>query len=756
MTTNTSHTQMTQRRWLPPTLLIVAAVIAFADSFHGAFLFDDVYRIIDNERIRYLWPPWPLFAVERPVVEITLALNYALGRLDPWGYHALNLVIHILAGLVLFGIVRRTFTSIASPAPEMEGARVAGIESESRGRFARSTISIRPTTFSSRATWTAFAIALLFLVHPLQTQSVTYIIQRGESLMGLFFLLTLYCFVRGIDSPRTWLWAIASIAACALGMATKAVMVVAPVIVLIYDWVFVSGRDAHDRITSVTEFQSLQMRPGSDTVSNPGTVDEEHSTASSRSRRQERKRRAIEHAGARDRTEGRIDGDEGSRGLKPAARCGFLRRWWWHAGLFATWGVLWICGIAREVLGWSSGPSHVGFSYHGVSPWTYAATQPGVIVKYLQLSYWPASLCLDYDWLPATTWERIVAPTVVIVILMAATIHQLFRRSWIGFVGAWFFVILAPTSSFVPIKDMIFEHRMYLPLIAVITITVIVLRTALHELCDRARLSVFTRRAIAAVLVLNAAASLTYGTLKRNRDYASDLVMWEDVVAKRPNNARAHVAVGNALAARDRIDEAVEVTRQATLLDQEFADARCALGVVLVRQGKLDEAIEAYREALRLDPRHSKAWYNLGNALDRREKYEEAVDAYRKSIDAYSKFPDAHCNLGNSLVRLGRIDDGVQAFRETLAIDPDHVKGHNNLGDALNRLGRLDEAATEFETAIRLQSDYARARINLAHVRMVQRRYAEAIEQCEAVLAGDPDNSTALDLLARAKAASGS
>ncbi|MDO8629353.1 MAG: tetratricopeptide repeat protein, partial [Phycisphaerales bacterium] len=455
------------------------------------------------------------------------------------------------------------------------------------------------------------------------------------------------------------------------------------------------------------------------------------------------------------------------RGLKPAVGSGpvadapgsdsatMWHRWRLYVGLAATWGVLWMCGIAPAVLGRSDGVSHVGFSYRGVTSLTYAAAQPGVIVKYLQLSFWPASLCLDYAWPAAATWREIAPPAIVVAILLAATGWALWRRSWMGLAGAWFFVILAPTSSVVPIKDLMFEHRMYLPLAAVIALTVITLRTILHELCMRARLSVLTRRIIATVLLLNAAASLVCGTIRRNANYADDLTMWKDVVAKRPNNARAFVAVGNALAARDRIDEAVEVTREAMRIDSEYADGHCALGIVLMRQGKPDEAIDAYREALRLNPLHAKAWYSLGNALDRQGRYDEAVDAFTNSIEAYSGFADAHCNLGNTLVRQGRIDEGVEAFRKTLAINPRHVKGHNNLGDAWVKLGRLDEAAAEFETAIRLQPGYAKARINLALVRVTQRLYAEAIEQCEAVLRLDPNNPTAQDVLVKARAADG-
>jgi tetratricopeptide (TPR) repeat protein len=714
----------------PAALLLFAAVIAYENSFGGAFLFDDVIHIVENERIRRLWPPWALLAVERPVVEVSLAINYALGELRPWGYHAFNLAVHVLAGLTLFGVVRRTMVRVLTR--RLKDTGVAGDASPRRLKPAARNATDSSTTVrhsldddaaAFTATWTAWAIALLFLVHPLQTQSVTYVIQRGESMMGLFYLLTLYAFIRGVDSPRRGWWFAGSIAACALGMATKAVMVTAPVMVLLYDGVFVHPRGSEGNggprgaKSTAGGGPPVACAPGSDA---PRT--------------------------SRDAA-GPVADAPGSY------RAALWRRWGLYVGLAATWSVLWWCGIAPAVLGRSDDLSHVGFSYRGVTPLTYAAAQPGVIVKYLQLSFWPASLCLDYAWPTAATWRQIVPPAIVIAILLAATGRALWRRSRMGLTGAWFFVILAPTSSVVPIKDLMFEHRMYLPLAAVIALTVIALRTVLHELCMRARLSALTRRAAATVLLLNAVVPLTYGTIRRNMDYADDLRMWKDVIAKRPDNARAYVAVGNALAARDRIDEAVEVTREATSIDPDDADGHCALGIVLIRQGRPEEAINAYREAVRHNPLHAKAWYNLGNVLDSQGRYDEAVDAYTNSIDAYSGFADVHCNLGNTLVRQGRIDDGVEAFRKTLAIDPRHVKGHNNLGDALVKLGRLDEATAEFEMAIRLQPDYAKARINLALVRVTQQLYAEAIEQCEAVLRLDPNNPTAQDVLAKARAA---
>ena len=151
----------------------------------------------------------------RPVVSLTLAINYALGGMNVWGYHAVNLAIHILAAWTLFGVMRRT---LLLPALQER--------------------------FGSAATPLALAAALLWTIHPLQTESVTYVIQRTESLVGLFYLLTLYCVIRGADvrpaSDRPGTRA-PSAASCLLGMATKEVMVTAPLIVLLYDRTFLAG-----------------------------------------------------------------------------------------------------------------------------------------------------------------------------------------------------------------------------------------------------------------------------------------------------------------------------------------------------------------------------------------------------------------------------------------------------------------------------------------------------------------------------------
>src|SRR5262249_8505691 len=261
--------------------------------------------------------------------------------LSPWGYHAFNLAIHLLAGLVLLRIVRHMLQS---------------------DRFRAAHPKPSP--------WLAVAVATIWMVHPLQTESVTYIIQRAESMMSLFLLLTLYCAIQSVHAARPRVWQAAAVCACLCGMGSKEVMVSAPFVVLLYDRLFLAE-----------SFKAIVRR-----------------------------------------------------------------RWPLYAGLAATWIVLGVLvKTPSQTKDWVYFP--------GITAWSYAITQPAVIAHYLRLALWPYPLVLDYAWRPAQSLAATLPAAALVVALLAGTLWALYRQSWVGFWGGWFFLILGPTSSILPIAD---------------------------------------------------------------------------------------------------------------------------------------------------------------------------------------------------------------------------------------------------------------------------------------------------------------
>jgi protein O-mannosyl-transferase len=192
---------------------VFAGCLAYSNSFSGPFIFDDKYTI--TERIPTLFSeehPWRLMAEDdRPLMSVINGAQYAVFGLQIWSYHAVNLLIHLLAGLTLYGFLRRTFLT-----PRL------------RDRFGASAHVL------------AFVITLLWLLHPLQTQSVTYISQRAESLAGLFSFLTFYALVRSSEGSRGRMWCELAVLFSALGLAVKETTVVVPFLCFVYDRIFLS------------------------------------------------------------------------------------------------------------------------------------------------------------------------------------------------------------------------------------------------------------------------------------------------------------------------------------------------------------------------------------------------------------------------------------------------------------------------------------------------------------------------------------
>ncbi len=208
---------LTGGRWRA-LLLVLAGLAAYWNSFSGPFVFDDIEAIVENQQIRslrnvgdVLMPEREVPTAGRPLVNVSLAVNYAIGGLDVFGYHVFNLAVHLACALLLFGIVRLMLL-LPALAP----------------------------SFATRAADLAFTVALLWVLHPLNTETVNYVTQRTESMMALCFLTTMYASIRAVGATSAT-WAVLAVVACAAGMACKETMATAPVVAVLFDRGLVFG-----------------------------------------------------------------------------------------------------------------------------------------------------------------------------------------------------------------------------------------------------------------------------------------------------------------------------------------------------------------------------------------------------------------------------------------------------------------------------------------------------------------------------------
>ncbi len=576
-------------------LIVAALVAAWSNSFTGPMVFDDLPSLQDNPSIQHwstaLTPPNGGFTVSgRPLLNLSFALNYHLSGTKVTSYHVTNLILHGLAALVLFSLVRQTL---------------------SQGR--------PPIRTAQAAHWAALASALLWAVHPLQTESVTYLVQRAESLAGLCYLLALYSFARSAPSATPQRWLAASIVSCWLGALTKESAATAPLLILLYDRTFISG----------------------------------------------------------------------------SFRAAWTRHRLYYGGLAASW----------IVTGWLifSNPSRGGTTGFDtpVSAGEYAFLQLQAVSHYLHLSLWPQFLVFDYGPYQAGAAGSALASAPIIGIVLGLTGWALRYKPTLGFLGAAFFILLAPSSSFLPIASQIMaEHRMYLPLAALVILFVLILQRYLE-------------RGFLWLILILALLSVAR-TAQRNGDYQSNLKLWTVTVRDCPTNPRAWLNLGQAYAVEKQWAEAAHQYETALRLQPNYVLAHYNLGLTYLELRRPREASEHFATTLQLNPTFGEAAYNWGNALAALQQPAAACVRYEYALHLQPHHPRAHYNLGNTLIELGRLPEAIVHYQETIRLNPTHLAAHFNLGNALSQMGRFTEAIAAYQAVLQLAPHDAEAARNLA------------------------------------------
>jgi tetratricopeptide (TPR) repeat protein len=558
---------------------------AWANTFAVPLLFDDEPSLVQNASLRslspeVLTPPRETTLAGRPFSNLTFALNHAATGLRLGPLHATNLALHFLAALVLMALVLRTLQL-----PHL------------RDRY------------EGRAEALALLASLLWALHPVQTESVTYVVQRVESLAGLFLLLTLYAALRASEAVRPFAWSAIAVLACGLGMASKETMAVAPVVLVLYDRAF----------------------------------------------------------------------------LFPSWRESLQRRAALYLGLASTWGVL-----ALQVITAPRAKS-AGFGFARFGPLDYLGIQVRAIPHYLRLLVWPSGLTFDYgepgSAVPLAQSLADWAPALFLLALLGASVWLWIRHRPAGFLALAFFVLLAPSSSVVPIAtEVIAEHRLYLPSAAFLLLGLFGLDALLR------RRDLLTLGAGSGVLAFGLLTS------HRNADYRTAISLWEDTTQKAPNNARAWAELGDAYRAAGQIDQARQAYESALQRDSHLG-ALQHLGLLEEKAGRCDLAIGHYEQYLARRDAAPDVHFNLAHCMEQQRRPDEALRHFRSAVSLAPDDAAMQVDLANLLARLGRNDEALAAYQQALKAQPQWAPGHYNYGVYLVRRHQLADALEELQRA---------------------------------------------------------
>lgn len=586
-------------------LLVSATVLAYSNSFAGRFQIDDQHVIQENLAIRDLGEMVrQLGTSTRSLVNLTFALNYACHGLELWGYHFVNLLVHLAAVLFLFFWLR-------------------SIWGEGGSR-------------------TALLTALLFGVHPLTTQSVTYITQRYSSMAGMFFFASLWLWSRFRHSGRRF-WHVLCLGAVVAGMLCKEMMVAAPLALIAADFalhrtdvVSAVGARAVRRWTALVPLVVLLwIVPVLNLIS--------------------------------------------------------------HGHSIAEW---------EESLNWAKGLDVTRWAYLLTQIRLIVLTYLQLMVFPVGQSVDHPVLIVQTAADPATVASAAALLLGLILSIHASFVRPDRPARVAGFGGLLFFLGLAATSTIIPNSAIVQEQRLYVSLAGFLTaVTALIWMLPLHRFIPTAVLGaaavvlgVLTHeRNIlwhSESVVWQDAVNRAPNSPRAHNNLAlalADAGRIDDAVSHlrraiklNPNYALAYNNLGNILFRRDRVAEAMQLYAEAIRIAPDYADAHNNMGAALERTGQYAAAVRQCRRALELEPNLADAHNNLGNALEGMNQLDEAVHHFRAAIDLYRRLNEtrhqamAHNNLANTLARLGNHEDAAAHYDEALRLNPQYDDAQRN------------------------------------------------------------------------------
>lgn len=537
---------------------LIVTFLVYGPSLHGAFQFDDTsLPFSTNAHDPFL--AWVTSL--RPVLMFTYWANARLSGEDPFSYHVVNVLIHIVAAGLIFLIVRRL----------LEWGKVQAARQNLLAGFA----------------------AAIFLLHPVQTEAVAYVAGRSECLSDMFVFAAFAVFLYRREARVSWLTVAAVLALFGAAVLSKEHTVALVGLLLLTDFWW-----------------------------NPGFS---------------------------------LKGIRGN----------------WKLYLPVVLGAAAAAFKFRDLL---THATTAGFGMKDFTWYQYFFTQCRALFVYIFQFVLPVNLTADWDFpISKTIFDHGAIVGLIGLVALAVLAWRYRHRFPLAAFGFFvYLVLMAPTSSILPIRDPVAERRLYLSMLGLLLIVV--------DFLNRAKLDRKQLTALCSVVVVAAAV----GTYVRCGVWSDPVALWTDTVAKAPNNRRAHFQLAYALSAT-RPDLAVAEFQRTSQLGPPTLDLLLDWGLAYDALHQPDQALAKFRESTMIEP-SAVAWVNIAKIYAERAQWPEALEALdaARKLDANNIYE--HSYRGKIYLKTGRVPESIQQFQQALALDPNFEDARHDLAVAQQML----------------------------------------------------------------------
>ncbi len=582
-------------------IMILIGTIIYSNSFDCPFQFDDKHNLVDNDYVKSfsfkaIWNYYSL----RVIPLCSLALNYHFGQLNVFGYHLVNLMIHLVNSCLVWWLTLLLFSS-----PYLKNIPLAK-HKKAIGLFT----------------------ALLFVSHPLATQSVTYIVQRMASMATLFYFLSLALYLKAringkFNGFAVFLYSSASISAI-LAFLSKENAFTLPITILIVELFF---------------FRTLKI----------------------------------------------------TTKIKD-------KRIWIPLVIFFILISFILAQLSFKLIKPIS-PDEFS-DYKVITPQNYLYSQFYVIVKYIQLLILPINQNFDYDIPLSNNFldGRTISCFIFLISLMAMAVFLFNKNRIISFGIFWFFITLSVESSIIPISDLMYEHRTYLPSLGFF---LILISFVFHLFGNKTKYAFVI---LTVIICIN-----SYLAFERNKVWKDEFTLWNDAVLKSPNKARPLFNRGHIFDEKNKKMEAIKDYSKAIEVQPKYVNAYYNRGILYESESNIDLEIKDYSKVIELDNSYYKAYNNRANLSP---NFEMALKDYNKAIEINPKFYQAYFNRGNLLQNNKRNEEASRDYDKAIEFNPGYGKAYFNRGLIKYNAGIKDSACMDWKKAVQCGYEHAAEIVN--------------------------------------------
>lgn len=584
-----------RKYWSFYLVIALLGLIIYSNCYDCSFQLDDKHNIVDNPAIKDLNKITEMWALDpgRFLPFYSFALNFHFGQLQVGGYHLVNVVIHLVNSMIVFWMVTLLF----------------------------STAALKEHILARDSKLIAFAVALMFVSHPLATGAVTYIVQRMASMVAMFYLLTICLYLKGRLSEESRLkryYFVGAFLTMIMAMMSKQNSFTLPLMILLVELYFLNTKSRY--------FEVKTPRFIASTI-----------------------------------------------------------------GLLIVMGLA-IFLLADKVL--KPLPPSI-YNPETITPWNYLLTQFSVIVKYIQLLILPINQNIDYDF-PVSNhileWPTLLSGLFLMGLLITAII--LFKKNrLISFCIIWFFLTLSIESSIIPIADVIFEHRTYIPSIGYFLVV-----STLIFYFMRSKEKVYLWSVILVIVGLQS--TLAY---QRNKVWKDEIALWSDAVVKSPGKARPYINRGYAYGKMQRWNQSIQDFQKVNeLFPDQHATAFYNLGIAYWALGEKQKSLDNYSKAIQVDPKNFESYYARGVCFHFLNDPDKAISDYSKTIELNPSYEKAYYSRGLLFGAKRMWEDAIRDYSKGIELNPNNFNFYNNRGLAYGNLGQWDKAIMDLNKVIEL------------------------------------------------------